>query len=123
MATKLETEFKEAATVQWLNDTGSAVSADDFVQIGVAPFKYVGIALVDIAANATGSVIVKGRVNVAYNTGTGASIMRGVYMGTAGLTVTGTSVTAFAGYLAEPVTASSTTCVVDLSRARPNFET
>ena len=43
-------------TVQWVNGTGSAVSAGDIVTMGTTGDATLGIALVDIASTATGSV-------------------------------------------------------------------
>jgi predicted RecA/RadA family phage recombinase len=47
---------QEGKTIQWVNGTGSDVTAGSVVKVG----KVLGVALVDIASTATGSVAIEG---------------------------------------------------------------
>ena len=57
MATKF---LNDGDTIQWTNDSGSAVASDDVVVIGGNGDAVLGVALVDLATTETGSVKVSG---------------------------------------------------------------
>ena len=63
MATSYQSE---GCVITWTNSTGSNVSSGAVVQVG---FSSLGIALVDIANSATGSVAVEGVFKLAKTTG------------------------------------------------------
>ena len=56
---------QDGDVIDWTNGTGSAVSAGDVVKIG----QILGVALVDIASAATGSVAIRGVFTVPKVTG------------------------------------------------------
>ena len=60
------TYISEGSVIDWTNSTGSAVASGDVVQVG---YKQLGVALVDIAASASGSVSVEGVHELAKTTG------------------------------------------------------
>lgn len=57
---------QDGDVIAWTNGTGSAVASGDVVQVG---YKQLGVALVDIASTATGSVAVDGVFSLAKTTG------------------------------------------------------
>lgn len=54
-------EFKEAVSIKWTNDTGAAVASGDVVN--VSPFM-LGIVYDSIAADASGTVVIRGRARM-----------------------------------------------------------
>ena len=118
--------FKDAQDVEWINTTGSDVSKNELVELGADPDSFCGVTQEDIASGAKGLVRVQGRFAFAIASGSGGAIGTPYYRSTATLlTTTGTSVTCFAGWGASSIMstdASGTKVRIDLSRARPNWE-
>jgi predicted RecA/RadA family phage recombinase len=97
-------------TINWTNSTGSAVASGDVVVVG----SLVGIALVDIADTATGTLQIEGVFQVAKTTGTAYAQGDELFWDTSGKKTTKTATDKPIGTAHEAALSGDTTTLVKL---------